>query len=85
MDKKDLQTKILEEAYQEKEWLKVLEQYFGAKKFHQIPQPIILPANELAETAAELGSFYTADERLIGIYQVKLTPKAPCYRLASCK
>ncbi|OYU95977.1 MAG: hypothetical protein CFE21_06060 [Bacteroidetes bacterium B1(2017)] len=76
MDKKKLQTDILEASYQPEQWLEVLKLYFGAKKFHQTPQPIILPSNDLAEMAAEIGSFYTADERLIGIYEVKLTAKA---------
>jgi len=76
MDKKKLQTDILEASYQPEQWLEVLKLYFGAKKFHQTPQPIILPSNDLAEMAAEIGSFYTADERLIGIYEVKLTEKA---------
>lgn len=76
MDKKKLQTDILEARYQPEQWLEVLKLYFGAKKFHQTPQPIILPSNDLAEMAAEIGSFYTADERLIGIYEVKLTAKA---------
>lgn len=76
MDKKKLQTDILERTYQPDEWVEVLKQYFGAKKFHQAPQPITLPVNDLAEKAVELGSFYTADERLIGIYEVNLTNKA---------
>ncbi|MBX9641944.1 MAG: hypothetical protein K2X97_20140, partial [Mycobacteriaceae bacterium] len=76
MDKKKLQTEILEASYQPEKWLEVLKLYFNAKKFHQTPQAIILPSNDLAETAAEIGSFYTADERLIGIYEVNLTPKA---------
>lgn len=76
MDKKNLQTEILEAAYQPGKWLEVLKLYFGAKKFHQTPQQIILPANNLAEKAIEIGSFYTADERLIGIYEIQLTAKA---------
>jgi hypothetical protein len=76
MDKKKLQTDILEASFQPDQWLEVLRLYFGAKKFHQSPLPIILPNNDLAEMAAEIGSFYTADERLIGIYEVKLTAKA---------
>src|SRR5687768_10653646 len=76
MDKKNLQIEILETSYQPEKWLEVLKQYFGAKKFHQTPRPIILPGTDLAEGAAEIGNFYTADERLIGIYEVKLTSKA---------
>lgn len=66
MDKKKLQTEILERTYQPDKWLEVLMQYFGAKKFHQVPRQIALPDNDLAEKAVELGSFYTVDERIIG-------------------
>jgi hypothetical protein len=76
MDKKTLQHSILEKAYQPEKWLDVLKDYFGAKKFYQKPQPISLLNCDIAESAVELGSFYTADERLIGIYEVHLTPKA---------
>lgn len=76
MDKKTLQNSILEKAYQPEKWLDVMKDYFGAKKFHQRPQSISLPSNDVAENAVELGSFYTADERLVGMYEVHLTPKA---------
>lgn len=76
MDKKTLQSSILEKAYQPSTWLDVMKDYFGAKKFHQKPQTISLPNNDIAESAVELGSFYTADERLVGMYEVHLTPKA---------
>ncbi len=76
MDKKTLQNSILEKAYQPEKWLDVMKDYFGAKKFHQKPQPVSLPSNEIAHSAVELGSFYTADERIVGIYEVKLTDKA---------
>ncbi|MBS1631238.1 MAG: Eco57I restriction-modification methylase domain-containing protein, partial [Bacteroidetes bacterium] len=76
MDKKTLQNSILEKAYQPEKWLNVMKDYFGAKKFHQKPQTVSLPSNEIAHSAVELGSFYTADERIVGIYEVKLTDKA---------
>jgi len=76
MDKKTFQSSILECAYQPEKWLEVMKDYFGAKKFHQKPQPVSLPSNEIAQSAVELGSFYTADERIVGIYEVKLTDKA---------
>lgn len=76
MDKKTLQNSILEKAYQPEKWLDVMKDYFGAKKFHQKPQPVSLPSNEIAHSAVELGSFYTADERIVGIYEVTLTDKA---------
>lgn len=76
MDKKTLQNSILEKAYQPSTWLDVMKDYFGAKKFHQKPQSISLPNNDIAGSAVELGSFYTTDERLVGMYEVHLTPKA---------
>lgn len=76
MDKKTLQNSILEKAYQPEKWLNVMKDYFGAKKLHQKPQTVSLPSNEIAHSAVELGSFYTADERIVGIYEVKLTEKA---------
>ena len=76
MDKKTLQTSILEKTYQPEKWLDVMKEYFSAKKFHIKPLPVSLPSKEIAESAVELGSFYTADERLIAIYEVKLTDKA---------
>ena len=76
MDKKTLQYSILEKSYQSDKWLNVLKEYFGVRKIHQQPQSISLPSNEIAEYAVELGSFYTSDERLVGIYEVQLNPKA---------
>ncbi len=76
MDKKTLQTEILENSYQPEKWVEVLKQYFSVKVIHQQPRQINLPNTDLANTAFELGSFFTADERLIGIYEVELTPKA---------
>ena len=76
MDKKHLQHSILETAYDSKQWRSVMEEYFGARNFLLQPKPISLPANDFADAAFELGSFHTADERLVGIYEVKLNPKA---------
>ena len=76
MDKKSLQNTILEVPYQPQNWLEVLKEYFGATKFHQQPQQVSFPSNDIAESAFELGSFYTADERIVGVYEVKLTNKA---------
>lgn len=76
MDKKHLQHSILESVYDSKQWRSVMEEYFGARNFLQQPKPISLPANDFADAAFELGNFHTADERLVGIYEVKLNPKA---------
>jgi hypothetical protein len=50
-----------------------MKEYFSARKFHIKPLPVSLPSKDIAESAVELGSFYTADERLIAIYEVKVT------------
>ena len=76
MDKKTLQNSILEKSYQPEKWLDVMKDYFGAKKFHNKPISLSLPSNEISHSAVELGSFYTADERIVGIFEVKLTDKA---------
>ncbi len=76
MDKRLFQHTILEETYEPNKWKEVLQTYFGVKRFLQIPQQILLPANDLAEVAFELGSFETVDDRLIGIYEVLLNQSA---------
>ena len=76
MDKKNLQHTILETAYDSKQWMSVMQDYFGARNFLLQPKSILLPANDFADAAFEFGNFYTADERLVGIYEVKLNPKA---------
>ncbi len=49
-----------------------MTEVFGARNLNQKPQPIILPSNELAEEAFELGFFNTTDDRIIGLYQIDL-------------
>ncbi len=74
MDKKQLQNTILETDYNREVWLDVLKQFFGVKKLFQEPQPIQVDKTK-AEYAVELGSFVTADEREVGIFEVKLLPQ----------
>lgn len=76
MDKKHLQHTILEATYNREVWLNVLKEFFGAKTFYQKPVAVSLLTNDLANGAVELGSFYTSDERLVGMYEVQLKPKA---------
>lgn len=75
MDKRQLQQTILEAHYNQDNWKGVLREYFGATTIHTKPHKISLPSNEIAESAFELGSFYTKDERLVGLYEVQLNPK----------
>ncbi|MBK7381231.1 MAG: Eco57I restriction-modification methylase domain-containing protein [Ignavibacteriales bacterium] len=74
MDKKQLQHTILEAAYNREVWIEVLKEYFGVRKIHIKPQQINID-NSKAEYAFELGSFTTIDEKLVGIFEVKLLPQ----------
>lgn len=74
MDKRHLQYDILEKKYNSSAWKEVMIQVFSAIRLYQQPVSIPLPANEIVENALELGSFYTQDERLVGIYELTLKP-----------
>jgi hypothetical protein len=74
MDKKYLQQNILSASYDRNTWTDVLKECFGVKRLHQNPTPILLSANDITDCAVELGSFDTADDRLVGIYEVKVKP-----------
>jgi Alw26I/Eco31I/Esp3I family type II restriction m6 adenine DNA methyltransferase len=74
MDKKTLQS-ILSKPFLLADWQKVLTEVFGVKNFLQKPAAIPLANNKKAESAYELGSFNTADDRIIGLYLVKVKPE----------
>jgi hypothetical protein len=74
MDKRELQD-ILSRQYDTEKWIAVLKFCFGVKGFLQKPLPIGLPSNKKAEAAFELGSFNTTDDRIIGLYLVKVKPE----------
>ncbi len=74
MDKKILQD-ILTQPYHSEDWIKVLKSVFGVRNILQKPSPILLPSNKKAEAAFELGSFNTSDDRIIGLYLVKVKPE----------
>lgn len=76
MTKQELQNNILNKSYNRDKWQAVLKRFFGATKLHQQPPAILLTANDIAESAVELGGFYTKDERQIGIYEITLKPNA---------
>jgi hypothetical protein len=74
MDKKNLQS-ILSAPFTIPNWRDVLVSVFGAKRLHQNPIPIDINKKEKAEAAFELGSFNTSDDRIIGLYLVKVKPE----------
>jgi len=71
MNKEQLRS-ILSDKYDLASWRQVLTEVFGATGLFQQPKPITLPANDLAESSSELGSFKTSDDRLVGLYQIDL-------------
>ncbi|WP_431198737.1 hypothetical protein ACRQ5D_31745 [Mucilaginibacter sp. P25] len=73
MDKKQLQD-IFSKPYSIELWQKVLVDIFDVKFLHQNPLSILLPTNDKASEAFELGNFNTKDDRIIGIYQVNIKP-----------
>lgn len=74
MDKKTLQS-ILSKPFVLADWQNLLTEVFGVKNFLQKPAEIPLASNKKAESAFELGSFNTADDRIIGLYLVKVKPE----------
>lgn len=74
MDKRQLQD-ILSRPFHTELWISVLRNVFGARNILQKPVPITLNANNRAESAFELGSFNTSDDRIIGLYLVKVKPE----------
>jgi adenine-specific DNA-methyltransferase len=63
---------IFEKAYNHQDWIEVLQSVFGAKQLYAQPKPILLPNNERATEAFELGSFTTSDDRIIGLYRINV-------------
>lgn len=76
MEKKYLQDNILAKSYKREIWYDVLKQIFSIKVLYNPAKQIPLIANEIAKEAVELGNFYTADERLVGVYEITLKEDA---------
>ena len=72
MDKKKLQN-ILSSSYKLASWQEVLVDVFGVRNLLQSPLPIILREDKRIESAYELGNFNTADDRMIGLYQINVS------------
>ena len=64
--------KIFEKAYNHQDWIEVLQSVFGGRQLYTQPKPILLPNNERATEAFELGSFTTSDDRIIGLYRINV-------------
>jgi len=73
MEKSELKN-IFESGFNLEVWQKLMKSLFNAKTIRQQPAQIILPSNEWAYDAVELGSTTTSDDRLIGFYIVYLKP-----------
>ena len=75
MDKTTLH-KIFNKAFDDTSWLEVVKTVFGAKLgLLAHPKPIILANNNKTSAAFELGSFTTADDRVIGLYKIDVKPE----------
>lgn len=72
MDKAQLQ-KIFSSPYDQNKWVKVLREVLKVKTILEPPRLINLKENNKSISAFELGSFYTVDERLVGLYEIKLS------------
>ena len=64
--------KLFENKYNHQDWLEVLQSVFGARQLYAQPKSILLPNNERATEAFELGNFMTSDDRIIGLYRVNV-------------
>src|SRR5690606_29451302 len=68
--------KIFSKAFDDASWLEVLKSVFGAKLgLLAQPKPIQLLNEDKASAAFELGSFTTADDRIIGLYKIEVKPE----------
>lgn len=71
MDKSRLH-KIFSNSFNHSEWIEVLKDVFGASQLLAQPNQIMLPSNDKAKAAYELGNFTTSDDRIIGLYKIEL-------------
>ncbi|MCB0737569.1 MAG: Eco57I restriction-modification methylase domain-containing protein [Bacteroidetes bacterium] len=63
----------LENSFTLDNWKKIIIDHFAVTNLFEATQAIVLPANNLATAAFELGNIETADERVLGFYHVELT------------
>ena len=74
MDKTTLY-KIFNKSYDHEKWLEVLQSVFGSKLLFSQPKQILLLDNDRTNSAFELGSFTTSDDRIIGLYRIDVKPE----------
>jgi len=62
----------LEKDYNRDNWVSLIRNVFNNGSFNAKPVEISITKNDIAENAFEIGSFETVDERIIGIYEIKI-------------
>lgn len=62
----------LEQDYSRDNWVSLIRNVFNNGSFNAKPVEISIAKNDIAENAFEIGSFETVDERIIGIYEIKI-------------
>lgn len=67
--------KIFESEYNHQNWLSVLKHTFGAQQLYEQPKQILLPNNDRATEAYELGNLTSSDDRIIGLYRINVKPE----------
>lgn len=69
---KDLIKSTLESSYKRENWIDLIRNVFNNGQFNAKPVQIGIAKNDIADNAFEIGSFETADGRIIGIYEIKI-------------
>lgn len=69
---KDLIKSTLESSYKRENWIDLIRNVFNNGQFNAKPVQISIAKNDIADDAFEIGSFETADDRIIGIYEIKI-------------
>lgn len=62
----------LEQDYSRDNWVNLIRNVFNNGSFNAKPVEISIAKNDIAENAFEIGSFETVDERIIGIYEIRI-------------
>lgn len=66
---------LLERQYNREDWLALIREVFVRRGLRSEPSRIPFSNDDLIEEAFELGTMETSDRRLIGVYELKVTPR----------